>query len=117
MINRNPLICVHKPVSASFVGVVAVTILSSLVYLKQPTPSPGIVKPLFGQGIYADDPGDAWNRIFHCLFSRTVKTHLSSDFPGGAPFDRIRSVGLVRGLSISKRLSEREEIGDRAIEP
>jgi hypothetical protein len=29
------------------------------------------------QAIYHPDPGDAWNRIFYCLFTRTVKTRLS----------------------------------------
>jgi hypothetical protein len=59
------------------------------------------------QPIYSSDPNDAWNRIFYFLFSRCVDTRLSDLFPEGAPF--------VDG--ISTRLFERDEIGDRAIDP
>jgi hypothetical protein len=59
------------------------------------------------QPIYSSDPNDAWNRIFYFLFSRRVETRLSDLFPEGAPF--------VDG--ISTRLFERDEIGDRAIDP
>src|SRR5580704_7047264 len=59
------------------------------------------------QPIYSSDPNDAWNRIFYFLFSRRVEIRLSDLFPEGAPF--------VDG--ISTRLFERDEIGDRAIDP
>jgi hypothetical protein len=64
------------------------------------------------QGVYATDPTDPWNRIFYCLFTRTVQTRLADDFPEGKPFDI-----KVRGLSVSRRLFQRIEPGDRAIEP
>jgi hypothetical protein len=59
------------------------------------------------QPIYSGDPNDAWNRIFYYMFSRRIETRLSDLFPEGAPF--------VDG--ISTRLFERDEIGDRAIDP
>ena len=59
------------------------------------------------QPIYSSDPNDAWNRIFYYMFSRRIETRLSDLFPEGAPF--------VDG--ISTRLFERDEIGDRAIDP
>jgi hypothetical protein len=59
------------------------------------------------QPIYSSDPNDAWNRIFYYLFSRRIETRFSDLFPEGAPF--------VNG--ISTRLFERDEIGDRAIDP
>jgi hypothetical protein len=57
--------------------------------------------------IYSSDPNDSWNRIFYYLFSRRIETRLSDLYPEGAPF--------VDGISI--RLFERDEIGDRAIDP
>jgi hypothetical protein len=63
---------------------------------------PGTPEP-----IYSSDPNDSWNRIFYYLFSRRIETRLSDQFPEGAPF--------VDG--VSTRLFERDEIGDRAIDP
>jgi uncharacterized protein (TIGR03067 family) len=51
------------------------------------------------QAVYAADPTDPWNRMFSCLFTRTFKARLSDDF------------------GESKRVVERTEYGDRAIEP
>jgi hypothetical protein len=65
------------------------------------------------QAVYAADPDDPWNRIFYCLFTRTVRPRLSADFPEGEPFGRIE----VRELHVSNRLFERIEGGDRAIDP
>jgi hypothetical protein len=59
------------------------------------------------KAIYSSDPDDSWNRIFYYLFSRRIETRLSEQFPEGAPF--------VDG--VSTRLFERDEIGDRAIDP
>src|SRR5579862_3621172 len=59
------------------------------------------------RAIYSSDPNDSWNRIFYYLFSRRIETRLSDQFAEGAPF--------VDG--ISTRLFERDEIGDRAIDP
>jgi len=68
------------------------------------------------QSIYAADPSDSWNHIFHLLFTRTVKTDMSSDFPEAGPFTGGEAMA-VPGLRISTRRFERVEIGDRAIEP
>jgi hypothetical protein len=65
------------------------------------------------QAVYAADLGDSWNRIFYCLFTRTIQTRLSDDFPEGKPFDRTK----VRDLAIGSRLFQRVESGDRAIDP
>lgn len=70
------------------------------------------------QAIYAADPNDSWNRIFRALFTRTIHARVSEDFPKGAPFVRLNSLGM-RSLSlrISKERLARTELGDRAIEP
>ena len=68
------------------------------------------------ESIYADDPNDSWNRIFHLLFTRTVKADMSSDFPEAGPFTGSEAMG-VTGLRVSTRRFERVEMGDRAIEP
>ena len=62
------------------------------------------------QAVYAADPNDAWNRIFFCLFTRTVRTRLSDEFPEGKPFDTFQR------MNVSRRSFERIESGDRAIE-
>jgi hypothetical protein len=59
------------------------------------------------KAIYSGDPNDSWNRIFYYLFSRRIEARLSDQYPEGAPF--------VDG--VSTRLFERDEIGDRAIDP
>lgn len=66
------------------------------------------------QPIYSDDPGDSWNRIFYCLFTRKIEVRLSSDYPEAAPF-----VKLAKGppLQVTAHAAERLEIGDRAIDP
>src|SRR6266700_6620934 len=62
--------------------------------------------------IYSNDPADPWNRIFHSLFTRTVRTRLSDNFPEGAPFTRLRDGG-ISGSSVSTNTFERSENGDR----
>src|SRR5688500_17532258 len=72
------------------------------------------------QAIYAADAKDSWNRIFYCLFTRTVQTRLTSDFisdfTSDAPFDSVEVMGLPH-LKASTRTFARIESGDRAIEP
>jgi hypothetical protein len=68
------------------------------------------------QAVYAPDAGDPWNRIFHGLFTRTVRTRLSGDFPEGGPFTPVEVMGFS-DLPVSKGFVERVESGDRAIEP
>jgi hypothetical protein len=66
------------------------------------------------QPIYSDDPHDSWNRIFCILFSRRIEANLSSDFPEAAPFQQHDE---NRDVTLSTRLFERIETGDRAIDP
>ena len=68
------------------------------------------------QAIYHPDPGDAWNRIFYCLFTRTVKTGLSRDFSEGAPFISAQIMGFPE-FPVSASLFERIEGGDGANDP
>jgi hypothetical protein len=68
------------------------------------------------QAIYHPDPEDSWNRIFYCLFTRTVKTRLSQDFSEGAPFISGR-MGIYSEFRFSTGLFERIESGDGAIDP
>jgi hypothetical protein len=64
--------------------------------------------------IYSDDPADSWNRIFSCMFTRHVEARLSNDFAVGAPFKELAN---FFHLQVSTRLFERQETGDRAIDP
>ncbi|HEY7183594.1 MAG TPA: hypothetical protein VIC84_19345, partial [Blastocatellia bacterium] len=68
------------------------------------------------QAIYHPDPADSWNRIFYCLFTRTVKTRLSQDFSEGAPFTSARMMGFPE-FRVSASLFERIEGGDGANDP
>lgn len=81
------------------------------------TPTPVFVSDN-PQSIYAADPNDSWNRIFHALFTRTIKHRLSNDFPDGAPFIDLYGLGIgLNPLRFSKEKFTKTEIGDRAIEP
>jgi hypothetical protein len=68
------------------------------------------------QPVYADDPGDSWNRIFYHLFTRTAITRLSSEFYEGAPFTRFPIMGFG-SLDVSRSLFQRIESEDRAFDP
>jgi len=67
--------------------------------------------------IYSNNPNDSWNRIFYYLFSRRVNARLSSEFPEGAPFREADGFPGSLRQQVSKRAFEREETGDRAIDP
>ena len=71
------------------------------------------------EAVYAKDPNDSWNRIFRVLFSRRMEVHLSNEFPEGAPFTKEGiDLNLLRlGLQVSTATFERNEVGDRAIDP
>lgn len=69
------------------------------------------------QGIYSTSPNDSWNRIFYYLFSRRVRAMLSSDFPEAAPFHAFDGFPGYLNLQVSARTVERDESGDRAIDP
>ena len=63
--------------------------------------------------IYAQDPNDAWNRIFYFLFSRRIEARLSDEFPEGAPFREkplFESDALPK-VPASTRGFERTQIG------
>jgi hypothetical protein len=68
------------------------------------------------QPVYSADATDSWNRIFHALFTRTVRVRLSEEFAGDARLEPFRAMGFP-DLSISATAVERIEVGDRAIEP
>jgi hypothetical protein len=72
---------------------------------------------LQAQSVYAKKSNDAWNEIFHCLFSRRVEARLSSDFPEGAPFTPADARCFGTNLQLSARAFARNENGDRAIDP
>jgi hypothetical protein len=104
-----------RPSPTAFGLVAAGLILSSFVALRrnsQANPSQTTERA----AIYAADPNNAWNRIFYCLFTRTVKAHLSNEFDG-KPFTRIQYAQFPHELTVSTRLFDRVESGDRAIEP
>jgi hypothetical protein len=68
------------------------------------------------QPVYAEDTNDCWNRIFYCLFTRTVKIRVTDDFPDAAPFGVTTNLmGMTN--AVTSRLLERIESGDRAIDP
>jgi hypothetical protein len=83
--------------------------LGSFLAAQEPAPIPPKAALLDSapEPIYSADPSDPWNRIFYFLFSRRIETRLTDQFPEGAPF--------VDG--ISTRTFERNETGDRAIDP
>jgi hypothetical protein len=68
------------------------------------------------QPTYSADPSDPWNRIFHALFTRTVRARLTEEFAVSAPSERVRALGFPE-LAVSTNTFERIESGDRAIEP
>lgn len=70
------------------------------------------------EAIYSPDPNDSWNRIFYFLFSRKFDALLSSQFPEGAPFRALEGMpGALNNLQVSMRTFERNETGDRPIDP
>lgn len=66
--------------------------------------------------IYSENPKDSWNRIFYYLFSRRVTARLSSEFPEAGPFEKVADFDFMH-LEKSTRTFERNETGDRAIDP
>lgn len=109
-----------RPWPTVLVLVAAALIITSLIVLAGRGPQSDFA-PATATGVrpavYAPDPDDAWNRIFYSLFTRAVKAHLSSEFAEGAPLARTQYGQFPHELSISTRLFERVETGDRAVEP
>jgi hypothetical protein len=96
------------------IAVVLTTLLGYAVIAQAPaaqesaySPPRAALLPAAPEAIYSSDPSDPWNRIFYYLFSRRIGTRLDYEFPEGAPFVD----------SVSTRTFERDEIGDRAIDP
>ena len=96
------------------IGALAATLLASLMALAQGAPSnlPRVGMGAAQESIYSVNPNDPWNKIFYFLFSRRLTVRLSSDFAEGAPF-----VDSPAQTKMSTRVFERNEIGDRAIDP
>ena len=67
------------------------------------------------ESIYAADPGDAWNRIFHLLFSSTIKARIGEDLSTAGPFTTLDDG--MSGVRATTRTFDHFEIGDRAIDP
>lgn len=88
--------------------------ISSCPLLAQGAPPdlPHVALPNTPSLIYSTRPDDPWNQIFYFLFSRRLQVRLSEEFPEGAPF-----LDLGVGTPVSKNLFERNETGDRAIDP
>ena len=73
--------------------------------------------------VYAPDPNDSWNKIFFYLFSRRVETRVTDEFPefrDAAPYvhqENPTGATLPSSIGVSTRSFERDEVGDRAIDP
>ena len=91
---------------------VLLTVPHSLLAQGAPANLPRVTLPDAADLIYSTRPDDPLNTIFYFLFSRCFQARLSSDFPEGAPF-----LDLGIGIQISKDVFERNETGDRAIDP
>ncbi len=89
--------------------VLVAALLGSFLVAQETTPGPSYAALLATapEPIYSNDANDSWNRIFYFLFSRRIETCVSEEFSEGAPF--------VDG--VSTRTFERNEAGDRAIDP
>lgn len=98
------------PIAFCCAALLLYTVVGDLPYATGQQPSPDLPKVSLidkPAPIYSSDPNDSWNRIFYFLFSRRLEIRLSNDFPEGAPFvDKV-----------STRSFERDEVGDRAIDP
>jgi hypothetical protein len=69
------------------------------------------------EAIYSSDSNECWNRIFYYLFSRRVDARLTAEFPEGAPFRDTDGLLPSMQLQVSTRTFERQETGDKAIDP
>src|ERR1700683_4110428 len=89
--------------------VLLATLLGSFLAAQETAPRPAQAELLAStpEPVYSSDANDSWNRIFYFLFSRRIETRVSEEFSEGAPF--------VDG--VSTRTFERNEVGDRAIDP
>jgi hypothetical protein len=112
-------------VSVYSAAAVALLLAAAVLTRDGPETGSGQTKPGYARGalakdepqaIYAADPNDAWNRIFHGLFTHTVKARASDEFSDAGPFAPLY-VNSFDKMSLGTRSVERVEPGDRAIEP
>ncbi|PYQ49895.1 MAG: hypothetical protein DMF78_17075 [Acidobacteria bacterium] len=82
----------------------------------RPAVSPPITGTTRPRAVYSRDPRDPWNRIFDELFARTVRIRVTEEFSEGAPFALPEDMPFPLHLRLGRRLFERVEDGDRAIE-
>lgn len=69
------------------------------------------------QPIYSNELHDPWNRVFYYLFSRRIEARFTPEFPEGAPFRGNEARLNSRQHQVSTRIFERQETGDRPIDP
>jgi hypothetical protein len=101
----------RRPIQIWYAAILVLlaTLLGSFLVAQETAPRPPQTGLLAStpEPVYSNDTNDPWNRIFYFLFSRRIETRVSEEFSEGAPF--------VDG--VSTRTFERNEIGDRAIDP
>ena len=105
-----------SPSILSIAAILAASIAASSAAQSGPDYLRGSLPQDRPQPVYAADPSDSWNRIFHALFTRTVRARVSEEFAAAAPLERVRVMGFP-DLPVSRASFERIEGGDRAIEP
>ena len=119
------------PLSQSrFANFFIATLCLGVIYLvvpmiagQRPQQSPNSVFLDAAAPVYAPDPGDSWNKIFFYLFSRRIETRITDEFPefrDATPFthqENPTGATLPSSVGISTRSFERDELGDRAIDP
>lgn len=101
----------RRPIQIWYAAILVLlaTLLGSFLVAQETAPRPPQTGLLAStpEPVYSNNTNDPWNRIFYFLFSRRIETRVSEEFSEGAPF--------VDG--VSTRTFERNEIGDRAIDP
>lgn len=108
-----------NPCCLETLSLILTILAASLLAEAQSPKPPKVALTSAPEPVYAPDANDAWNRIFYFLFSRRLEVRLSDEFPEGAPFTKEGiDLNLLRlGLQVSTGTFERNEVGDRAIDP
>jgi hypothetical protein len=103
----------RKPVCVLAASVAALLAVPGLLVAQgAPADLPRVTLPDSVDLIYSKRPDDPWNTVFYFLFSRHLQVRLAPDFPEGIPF-----VDVGAAVQFSKQVFERNETGDRAIDP
>jgi hypothetical protein len=120
-INHGNLCPMIRP-AISLVGIAVLTALV-LVASKSPASSPVVLSAFTAAPdestifpIYSNRLTDPWNRVFHCLFTRTLRTRISDEFPRSEAGPFVNS-GDFLNLRVSTRTFDQTESGDRPIDP